>query len=122
VVSTTPRLLYHRERTGTTHCTGGWVGPRAGLDECETFRPPTPTGIRSTDRQACSQSLYRLSYPAHVLPYGKWEIYNVIIIAFSFARDFGIELKMLMDTFCMFKDTRVVNKRAERKQMMITVK
>ena len=31
VVSTTPRLLYPRERPGT-HCTGGWVGHRAGLD------------------------------------------------------------------------------------------
>ena len=30
VVSTTPRPLYTRERPGT-HCTGGWVGPRAGL-------------------------------------------------------------------------------------------
>jgi hypothetical protein len=25
-----------------------------------------PTGIRSPDHPACSQSLYRLSYPAHV--------------------------------------------------------
>jgi hypothetical protein len=25
-----------------------------------------PTGIRSPDRPACSQSLYRLSYPDHV--------------------------------------------------------
>jgi hypothetical protein len=25
-----------------------------------------PTGIRSPDRPACSQSLYRLSYPAYV--------------------------------------------------------
>ena len=25
-----------------------------------------PTGIRSPDRPACSQSLYRLSYPAHI--------------------------------------------------------
>jgi hypothetical protein len=31
VVSTTPRPLYPRERPDT-HCTGGWVGPRAGLD------------------------------------------------------------------------------------------
>jgi hypothetical protein len=38
VVSTTPRPLYHRERPGT-HCTGGWVGPRAGLDVCEKSRP-----------------------------------------------------------------------------------
>jgi hypothetical protein len=38
VVSTTPRLLYPRERPGI-HCTGGWVGPRAGLDVCEKSRP-----------------------------------------------------------------------------------
>ena len=28
-----------RERQGT-HCTGGWVGPRAGLDRCGKSRPP----------------------------------------------------------------------------------
>ena len=38
VVSTTPRPLYPRERPGT-HCTGGWVGPRAGLDGCGKSRP-----------------------------------------------------------------------------------
>ena len=27
-----------RERPGI-HCTGGWVGPRAGLDGCGKFRP-----------------------------------------------------------------------------------
>jgi hypothetical protein len=37
VVSTTPRLLYPKERPGT-HCTGGWVGPRVGLDVCEKSR------------------------------------------------------------------------------------
>jgi hypothetical protein len=39
MVSTTPRPLYLWERLGT-HCTGGWVGPRAGLDVCEKSRPP----------------------------------------------------------------------------------
>jgi hypothetical protein len=34
VVSTTTRPLYPRERPGM-HCTGGWVGPRAGLGVCE---------------------------------------------------------------------------------------
>jgi len=29
-----PAALYPRERPGT-HCTGGWVGPRAGLDYSE---------------------------------------------------------------------------------------
>jgi hypothetical protein len=38
MVSTTPRPIYSRERTGT-HCTGSWVGPRAGLNVCEKSRP-----------------------------------------------------------------------------------
>jgi hypothetical protein len=41
------------------------VGPGAGLDRCRKSSPPPPTGIRSPDRSACSQSLYRLHYPAH---------------------------------------------------------
>jgi hypothetical protein len=40
VVNATPRPLYPREIPGT-HCIGGWVGPRAGLDRCEKYRPPT---------------------------------------------------------------------------------
>jgi hypothetical protein len=56
-----PAVLYPRKRPGT-HYTGGWVGPRAGLDRCGKSRP---TGIRSPDRPARSQLLYRLSYPAH---------------------------------------------------------
>ena len=31
--------LYPRKRPGT-HCTGGWVGPRAGLDRCGKSHPP----------------------------------------------------------------------------------
>ena len=50
-----------RERPGT-HCTGGWVGLRAGLEWRWKSRP---TGIRSPDRPARRQSLYRLRYPAH---------------------------------------------------------
>jgi hypothetical protein len=47
------------ERT-STHCIGGWVGHRAGLDGCGKSR--SPTGIRSPDRPARSGSLYWLSY------------------------------------------------------------
>jgi hypothetical protein len=65
VFSTTPRPFYPRERPGN-HCTGGWVGPRAGL-ACAKNR--TPTGIRSPDRPARSQSLYRLNYPARKILY-----------------------------------------------------
>ena len=55
------------ENTGT-YCTGGWVGPRAGLDRCGKSR--LPTGFRYPDRPARSQSLYWLRYPAHMGPIG----------------------------------------------------
>ena len=38
------------------------MGPRAGLDGGKS----RPTGIRSPDRPARSQSLYLLSYPTHI--------------------------------------------------------
>ena len=43
-----PAGLTPGKRPGT-HCIGGWVGPRAGLDGCGKSRP---TGIRSPDRPA----------------------------------------------------------------------
>ena len=58
-----PAAFYPRERPGT-HCTGDWVGPRVGVDRCGKSRPP-PTGIRSPDSPARSQSLYQLSYLSH---------------------------------------------------------
>jgi hypothetical protein len=63
VVSTTPRPLYPREGPGT-HCTGGWWVP-GPVWTCA--RNLVHTGIRSQDRQARSQSLYRLSYPAPII-------------------------------------------------------
>jgi hypothetical protein len=65
VVSTKPRPLYPKERPGT-HYTGGWEGPRGGLDVCENF---APTGIRSPDRPARSLLMsvetvnYETGYP-----------------------------------------------------------
>ena len=53
------RPLCPWERPGNL-CIGGWVGPRVGLDGCGKSRPPT--GIRSLDRPARSESLHRLSY------------------------------------------------------------
>jgi hypothetical protein len=50
-----PAALYPLERPGT-HFTGDRMGPRAGLDGRKISIP---------DRPARSQSLYRLSYPAH---------------------------------------------------------
>jgi hypothetical protein len=56
-----PAVIYPRERPGT-HCTGGWVGPRAGLDRCEKSHPHRDS---TPDRPARSQSLYRLNYRVH---------------------------------------------------------
>ena len=58
------RPLYLLERPGT-HCTGGWVGPRAGLDGCGKSRPPP--GFYPQTVTARSESLYRLSYPGPCL-------------------------------------------------------
>jgi len=51
----------HPQGRPDTHCIGGWVDSRAGLDGCGKSRPPT--GIRSPDRPARSESLYTLRYP-----------------------------------------------------------
>ena len=48
------------------------MGPRAGLDGCGKSRPPT--GIRSPDRPARSESLYRLSYPGPILVISPYDI------------------------------------------------
>jgi hypothetical protein len=51
--------------TPGTHWIGGWVDPRAGLDDMEKTKFLTPPGLelRPFGRPASSQSLYRLSYP-----------------------------------------------------------
>jgi hypothetical protein len=52
------------ERAPGTHWIGGWVGPRAGLDD-EKRKFLTLPGLepRILGRPARSQSLYRLRYP-----------------------------------------------------------
>jgi hypothetical protein len=53
------------ERAPGTHWIGGWVDPRAGLDNMEKRKFFTPQGLelRSLGRPTRSQSLYRLRYP-----------------------------------------------------------
>ena len=80
VVNAMPRPFYPRERP-STHCTRGWVGPRAGLDGCGKY--PPPTGIQSADRSPRSQSIYRLSYPGppslpvRITKYRRNQTYNL---------------------------------------------
>jgi hypothetical protein len=65
VVSSTPRLLYSRERALSTHWTGCWVGPTTGLDDTKRGKilPLTGLELRPFGRPTGSQSLYRLRYP-----------------------------------------------------------
>jgi hypothetical protein len=86
VVSITTRPRYTPgERTPGTHCTGGWVGPRAGLD-AETRRKILCLCRRSNPgRPVRSQTLYWQRYPGSsivlygyktlslTLTYGVWE-------------------------------------------------
>jgi hypothetical protein len=60
-----PAALFPGERTSGTHCTGGWVGPRAGLDTEAREKILCPCRGSNPDhagRPARSQTLYCLSY------------------------------------------------------------
>ena len=71
VVNATPRPLYPRERD--------WVGPGVQSGRVLTISPPT--GIRSPDRPACKESLYRLSYPGpHINLYRREKFTLTILI------------------------------------------
>ena len=64
-VSISPRPLYPQERT-ITHCTGGWVGPRAGLDRCRKSRPPPRFNPRTVQPVASRYTDYA-TRPTHYL-------------------------------------------------------
>jgi hypothetical protein len=50
--------------TGESHWIGGWVGPRAGLDDVKrTFLALPGLELQPLCRPARSQLLYRLCYP-----------------------------------------------------------
>ena len=49
-----------QERPGI-HCTGGWVGPRAGMDRCGKSRSPPGFDPRTVQAAACR-------YTDHTIP------------------------------------------------------
>jgi len=73
VVNATPRPLYPRERPGT-HCIGGWVGLRDGLDGCGKSSPPPgldprtfqPVASRYTDNAIPAPKVNKnLAHPSY---------------------------------------------------------
>jgi hypothetical protein len=68
VVSITPRPRFtpgERAPPGT-HCTGGWVGPRADLDAESRGKILCLCRGSNPGRPVRSQTLHWLSYPAHL--------------------------------------------------------
>jgi hypothetical protein len=111
VVSTTPPPLHIRERPGT-HCTGGWVGPRAGLDVCEKYTP-LPAGIRSRDRPVVSRYTDWATRPTMYFKYFQLPIFLSITRALSIHQKFKIRKKMnmrgiLVEYFPVKKNARVI--------------
>ena len=74
MVSDTPRVLYPQERDPVPIVQeAGWA-PRPVWTAAEKL---APTGIRSPDRPARSESLYRLRYPGPLLNYVSYSFFMV---------------------------------------------
>jgi hypothetical protein len=58
-----PAALTPGKRPGT-HCIGGWVGPRAGLDGCWKSRPPQGFDPRTVQLVASRYTDWAI--PAHI--------------------------------------------------------
>jgi len=65
-----PAAVYPRKVLVPTVQEAGWA-PGPVWTGAENI---SPTGIRSPDRPARSQSLYRLSYPAHGIPGATFQV------------------------------------------------
>jgi hypothetical protein len=60
-----PAALPPGERSAGTNSSGGWVDPRAGLDDVEILLTLPGNELRPLHRPTHSQSLYRPHYPGH---------------------------------------------------------
>jgi hypothetical protein len=100
VVSFRPLPLYLEERAPGTHWIGGWVGPRAGLDDVEKRKFLTLPGLelRPLCRPARSQSPYRMRYPgSHYYYY--YYYYYYYFMAFVFILCLSL-MELPISTLC----------------------
>jgi hypothetical protein len=58
------------EKRPSTHCKGDWVGAMTGLEEYGKSRPPTE--VRTVDRPASSEQLYKLRLAGRRKPGGTY--------------------------------------------------
>jgi hypothetical protein len=77
-----PDRFTQEESAPSTHWIGGWVDPRACLDDVEKRKFFTLPGLelRLLGRPARSQSQYRLHYPGYFYMYGVKIIYDSLQI------------------------------------------
>jgi hypothetical protein len=94
-----PAALPPEKRPGI----GGWVGPMAGLDGSAKSRPQ----IRSPDRPASSESLYRLSYRGPRCVSGDVSCVRTFHIYCPIWVKFGTtHLHVIMLSICEFREYR----------------
>jgi hypothetical protein len=84
-----PAALLPGKKPPGTHWIGGWVDPRAGMDDVEKRKFLTLLGLelQPLGRPARSQSLYRLRYPGSLLPFHSSTIY---ICRYSFFKTYKL--------------------------------
>jgi hypothetical protein len=81
VVSITPRPRFTPgERTPGTHCTGGWVGPRAGLDTEDRGKSLCPRRGSNPDRPVVQPVVRHYTAWANPAPLKKSK-HDIIIIS-----------------------------------------
>ena len=66
VVSVVLRPVYPQERPGT-HCIGGWVGPRAGLDGCWVTVSCLASGVGTVCEHFLCQYSFHIVFCRHVM-------------------------------------------------------
>ena len=91
------------KETGT-HCVGGWVGPRVGLDGCGKSRPhwDSISGPFSSQRIAIPTELLRLTFPAYTARIFKFVESISLFVAFH-SQHYSHVLDLLLQRGWEFK-------------------
>jgi hypothetical protein len=69
-----PAALYRRGKTPGTHCTGGWVGPRAGLDTEDRGKILYPCRRSNPERPVVQPVVRHYTAWANPAPTRSWSI------------------------------------------------
>jgi hypothetical protein len=94
-----------------THWIGGWVDPRAGLDDMEKFKFLTLPGLepRHLSRPARSQSLYRLRYPGSHSYYYYYYYYYSYFTHIHYSYVYALNWTFYVVDYSLFKFISALN-------------